>query len=421
MLTALECRTAQPKDKPYKLHDQGGLFLLVLPSGTKTWRQKFRFAGREKQLTHGRFPMVSLKEARILRDQAKRQLFDGIDPARVKAEAAIVAGVAAAPAYTFTAAFERWHTLQAASWKPKHARYVRNTFMVDVLPALGETPLTGVRPRDVRPVIEAIQQRGAVDRAHRVLSYVSNIFQVAIADDLAEIDPAASLRKILKPVARRLYRAIVDLEQARAALLTVEAEPHWPATKLASRLLALTASRPGPLRLAQAAEFHDLDGPEPRWIIPAAKMKLDLEESLQGAFDFAVPLSRQAVATVRAALTFSAGRPYLFPSVRIGTRPMSDGALAMAYRRCSAFSGRHVPHGWRSTFSTIMNERAQTPDRQNDRAIIDLMLAHKPTGTEAHYNRATFMPRRRELAQEWADLLTEGLPLPETLLDGPRN
>src|SRR5690606_18413742 len=137
--------------------------------------------------------------------------------------------------------------------------------------------------------------------------------------------------------------------------------------------------------------------------------------------DFTIPLSKQAVAVVKTALKFSAGRTYLFPSTQFPRRPISDGALNVAYRRCPAFSGRHVPHGWRSTFSTFMNERAAELDRPGDRAIIDLMLAHKPQGVEAHYNRAAYMPRRRALAQEWADLLSKGLPEPDTLLKARRS
>jgi integrase len=149
-------------------------------------------------------------------------------------------------------------------------------------------------------------------------------------------------------------------------------------------------------------------------------MKGKAAQRANPSYEFIVPLPRQAVDIVRAALSLSNGAPLLFPSNRHAHRPMSDNALSVMYRRLPEFAGRHVPHGWRSTFSTIMNERAQQLDRPGDRAVIDLMLAHAPSGTEAVYNRAAYMKRRRELAQEWADLLLEGLPPASTLLDGPR-
>ena len=136
--------------------------------------------------------------------------------------------------------------------------------------------------------------------------------------------------------------------------------------------------------------------------------------------DFILPLSRQAVATVKVALAFAGRRKFLFPSSRHSHRPITDNALNVAYRRVIGWEGRQVPHGWRASFSTIMNERALDLDRPGDRAIIDLMLAHVPPGVEGRYNRAAYMPRRRQIAQEWADLLCEGLPPPETLLDTAR-
>lgn len=421
MLTEAHCRSARPKASSYKLHDAGGLFLLVLPSGTRTWRQKYRFGGKEKQLTHGHYPVLSLKEARTRRDAAKRMLLDGIDPGKRKDELLAARRGTAAPPYTFKLAAMRWHKLQSSGWKPRHAEKVLASLETEVFPLIGDRPIAELKPADIKPVIEAVQDRGAVDRAHRVLMRISRIFQLAVVDERVQADPAAPLTPILKPVPKRKYPAILQLDEARSALLAFEKEPHWPSTKLASRLLALTACRPGPLRFAEAAEFRDLDGEDPRWVIPAAKMKLNLQESLQGAFDFTIPLPPQAVATVKVALQFADGRNYVFPSAQFGNRPISENAVSTAYRRSPGFGGRHVPHGWRSTFATVMNERASELDRAGDRAIIDLMLAHIPTGVESHYNRAAFMTRRRFLATEWAELLSDGLPPPESLLDGPRN
>lgn len=250
---------------------------------------------------------------------------------------------------------------------------------------------------------------------------ISRIFQLAIVDGKAEMDPAAPLAGIIKPVRHRRMKAIIDLQQARDALRLFEAEPHWPSTLLASRLTALTASRFGPVRQAKREEFIDLGGSSPRWVIPAGKLKLERAQAEDPTFNFTIPLSRQAVQVVQAAIAFSGSSPWLFPQPQTAQKPMSENAVSVAYRRCPAFTGRHVPHGWRSTFSTIMNERASDLERPGDREVIDLMLAHKPSGAEAAYNRSAYMRRRRELAQEWADLLCDGLVEPAALLEGPRH
>ncbi|WP_137681191.1 tyrosine-type recombinase/integrase [Aurantiacibacter suaedae] len=421
MLTVTECKNAKPGERPVKLFDGGGLHLLVLPSGVKSWRLKYRFGGKEKQLTFGQFPEVPLAEARDCRDSARKELRDGVDPgARIRQIRARRTSPNAG-AYTFKQAALRWHELQSHGWKPHHATQVRHALEAEAFPSIGERALADLLPADIRPIVETMQNRGAVDQAHRMLQRISRIFQLAIVDGKTSTDPAASLSAILRPITKRKYPAILSLKQAAAALKAFEAEPHWPATKLASRLLALTASRPGPVRFAQAAEFHDLDGEEPIWIIPAAKLKLERAESEQANFAFTIPLSCQAVETVKAALALSAGRKWLFPSAHRALLPLSENGLSVAYRRSPLFSGHHVPHGWRSTFSTVMNERAAELDRPGDRAIIDLMLAHKPQGVESRYNRAAYMPRRRQLAQEWADLLSANLVPAIELLEGPRH
>ena len=413
MLTDKQARNAKPGERPYKLFDAGGLYLLVKPSGYRSWCLKYRFGGKEKKLTFGPYPLLSLREARERRDEAKRALLANIDPAR--------RDLKAVPAYTFRQAAMRWHDLQSHGWKPRHAADVLTALETEAFPTLGDLAVKDITTRDVRPIVEAMQDRGAVDQAHRMLMRLSRIFRLAIVDEKAETDPAAPLTAILKPVPKRKYPALTRIDDARAALKSFEAEPHWPATKLASRLLALTASRPGPVRFAQPGEFQELDGEEPVWLIPAAKLKLPRAFAEQEAFAFTIPLSQQAAEVVRIAIEHADGRPYIFPSTQSGLRPLTENTLSVAYKRSEGFAGRHVPHGWRSTFSTVMNERAADLDRLGDRPIIDLMLAHKPQGVEAAYNRSAYMPRRRQLAQEWADLLSKGLAPPASLLEGPRN
>lgn len=412
MLTDAKCRNANAAEKPYKLFDQHGLYLQVQPSGYRSWKLKYRFNGKERKLSLGPYPEVKLGAARDLMFEARAQLRRGLDPASPIAESEA--------ARTFGDATAKWLDLQKEGWKPKHAATVEDRIEADLLPVLGPVALDAIRPRDILKLLDAVQERGAIEVAHRLRNYASSIYDCAIALDWVETNPAASIGKALKPKRSKPFPALIDLRQARAFLRTMEEQPCQPATKLASRLLALTAARPGPIRLAQRDEFVGLGTADAQWRIPAAKMKLELAASEQEAYDFVIPLSRQADEAVQAAIEFAGRRRYLFPSSRHSHRPISENGLNTNYRRVPGFEGRHVPHGWRSAFSTIMNERAINLDRQGDSEVIELMLAHKIPGVRGIYNRAAYMRRRRELAQEWADLLCETLPHAETLVDGMR-
>lgn len=414
LLTELACRNARPGEKDRKLADAHGLYLLVKRTGYRTWCWKYRHAGRERKLTIGAYPEISLKQARDERDEARRQLRMGLDPAaekkRRKAEAA------AAALDSFERVARGWHAAWSASRAPRYARQVLDRLEGDVFPRLGRLPVREITPPMVLDAIRSIEKRGAREMAHRVRMHISDVFVWAIASGLAEQDPAAVIRKALKPTNGRLRPAVLKLRDAREVLRKAEAQQDaWWATHLASRLLALTAARPGVVRLAERSEFEGIDGDSPLWRIPADKMKLTQERKRDLSFEFVLPLSSQAVAVVRTAMQASPGDRWLFPGMAGWRKPISDSTLSKHYR-LAGFTGRHVPHGWRATFSTIMNERAARDDRGGDRAVIELMLAHVQDGVEAAYNRAAYMPRRRELAQAWADMLMEGLPPPETLL-----
>ena len=420
MLTELRCRSARAQAKPYKLHDSRGLYLFVTTKGYRSWRLKYRWQGKEKTLVFGPYgtkPDLSLKAARDLRDEARAQLRAGVDPG-AKRKAAAVEG-ASAP--TFEAYARAWHADQAPLWKAGHADQVLTSLEADVFPAIGSTPVGDVRPAQVKKLLLAIQGRGAVDIAHRLRGRISRVFARAIADELAEIDPAAAIGAVLQPVKAGRMPALTSLERARAFLRAVEALPAHPVTKLASRLTALTAFRPGVVRFApRTGEYVELEGQGPLWHVPAARMKLFLDESEDEAFDFLAPLARQSADVIRVAQAFAGRSPWLFPGVRHAHRPISENALGVMYRRLVEFQGKHVPHGWRSTFSSVMNDRAASRGRSADADVIEAMLAHKAKGVRGIYNRAAYMARRRRLAQEWADLLLEGFSPATALLDGPR-
>jgi integrase len=418
VLTDTACRKAKGAEKAYKLADANGLYLYVTPNGYKSWRMKYRFAGKEKRLTFGPYPDVPLVEARDLRDAARRQLRAGTDPALDKRQRS--AAQTARAGATFEATAQDWLASMEPTWSARYASIVRRSMEQDVFPKIGKVPIDAVTTPMVIEVLRPIERRGAIETAHRVRQRISEVFARAVGAGAATQDPAALAGRALGKVVKGKFPAVRTVEAARTVLAKVEAQPAHPLTKLASRLLALTAVRAGVLRLAEPSEFEGLDGPAPIWRVPAAKMKLVAERKQDAAFEFIVPLSRQAVEVVKVAIAFAGKGPLIFRSVRHPRKPISDSTLSKAYRE-AGFSGVHVPHGWRSTFSTILNELAAVESRVGDRAIIDLMLAHVPSGVEAAYNRAAYMPRRRELAQEWADMLTPGLVEPGELLHGPRN
>lgn len=411
-LTERACVNAKPAAKERRLFDGGGLYLAVRPTGSKNWKWKYRFGGRERKLTIGPYPLVSLKAARDARDRAKLQLLQGEDPGETKQAAIRKAKVGE----TFEEIARSWHVSRKPELSPRYHAEVLRRLEADAFPHFGRRRITEITPPMVLEAMRRIEQRGAKTMAHEIRGHVSEVFVWAISSGLAETDPAAIIRKALAPAPKGRFAAVVTIEEARELIKRIDARTGNRAlvqTKLASRLLALTAVRPGVLRAAVQEDFA-LEAEHPSWRIPAERMKLLQSEKANSDYDFIVPLSAQAVATVRVAIEAATGSDLLFPGARRKV-PISDSTLSQLYLD-AGYRGRHVPHGWRSTFSTIMNELALQNDRAGDREVIDLMLAHVKGDVEARYNRAVYMPRRREIAQEWADLLMEGISPPESLL-----
>jgi integrase len=427
MLTDIKVRNAKPSEKDYKLADSGGLYLYVTTKGYRSWRMKYRFAGREKRLTFGPYPEVSLVEAREKRDQAKRQLRDHRDPAIEELKRKLAA--AADHAETFETVARRWHAMHEARWTPVHANDVIKSLEREIFPSLGNMPISQLDAPLVLATLRRIEARGSLETAKRVRQRMSAVFIHAISEGICATDPAAIVAKAMKPARKSSKQpAIAEVQELRTLLRKVESSGASPVTKIGSRLLALTAVRPAVLRGAQWEEFEGIDWSVgaaaaeayPAWRIPSRRMKLVLERKDEASYEHVVPLSRQAVEALLAIRPLTGRNKLVFPSERHAHRAMSENAIGYLYNRCG-YHGRHVPHGWRAAFSTIMNERAEREGRAGDRAVIDLMLAHVPANkVEGVYNRAAYMERRREIAQEWADRLTEGLAPANDLLLGPR-
>ncbi len=413
MLTDAQCKKAKPGDMPYKLGDAGGLYLLVSPAGGRHWKLKYRFAGKEKKLPLGAYPEVSLSEARDKRDEARRLLRDDIDPG-IERKRRTSEAIAAAE-HTFEKVARTWYDINKSMWGERHGDDVIHSLERDVFPKLGKQPIHLITLPQVIDVLVEIENRPAIETAKRVRQRMSGVFVFSESKGWSTNDPAAKAKASLRPLRKGKQPAITDLTKARKILVDAEAEAAHAVTKLGLRLLALTAVRPGELRGAAWSEFEDLDGEAPLWRIPSARMKGKLDRKDEEGGDHLVPLSRQAVDVLTVAKRLSGRGPLAFPNARHSHKPMSENAIGYLLNR-AGYHNRHVPHGWRSTFSTNMNERFK-----GDHAVIELMLAHVPQNkVKRAYDRAEHLERRRELAQIWADLIADGLPPAEELITGPK-
>ncbi|MEZ5655364.1 MAG: integrase arm-type DNA-binding domain-containing protein [Sphingobium sp.] len=417
MLTDARVRSAKARPKSYKIADANRLFLFVTPSGGKLWRWNYEYDGKNKTMALGAYPLVSLADARTKRDEAYAILCEGHDPVVVKK----LKKEATLEVYrqTFERVAREWYENSRAQWATTHASDVIRSLERDVFPNIGSLPTAQLTPPLILGVLREIEARGAIETAKRVRQRISAVFVYAIAQGIATSDPAEKLGAVLKPVRKGRQPAITDLVPLRKMILAAEEDNARPVTRLGLRMLALTAVRPSELRGAEWAEFEDLDGKLPLWRIPSFRMKGDLDRKDELGGDHLVPLPPQAVAVLRAAWPLTGGGPLVFPSNRHAHRPMSENAIGYLLNR-AGYHGHHVPHGFRAAFSTIMNEWAERNGDPHDRKVIDLMLAHVPKDKiEGAYNRAAYMPRRRELATLWADMLSDGLPDPALLVDRP--
>lgn len=402
-LTDKTIRAAKPGLKPLKLFDGYGLHLLVTPAGGKLWRLKYRIAGREKQLAIGRYPDVSLAEARIARDEAKAVLRSGQDPGAAKR---LNAQLGSMPPETFEALARDWHERTRRKWSDQHSELILRSLERLVFPAIGSLHINAITPPLALAVLRNIEQNHGGETAHRVRQRMSAVFVYAIASGIGQTDPAAIVKGAMAPVIPSRMPAVTTLTTARDVLARIEAMPSHPVTRAAHRFLALTVVRADNVHGARWDEF-ERSAELPVWSICAERMKTKEPH--------VVPLSHQAAEILEVVRPLTGRGPFVFPNDRFAHRPMSENALSFLLRR-AGLGGVHVPHGWRATFSSIMNERHPA-----DADAIERILAHTPRDkVRGAYNRAGYFERRRELLQEWADLLLAGAPAAANLIDGRR-
>ncbi len=433
MLTDKAVRAAAAKSKAYKLTDSNGLHLHVSSKNYKSWRFKYRFDKKEQLLTLGAYPEMSLADARGKRDEARKLLRERRDPRHTAKRAKLVAGSDGQKTFGETA--REWHGLQINRWKPVHADDVIKSLERDIFPDLGAMPMDEIDKPLLLAVLRKIEKRGAIETARRIKQRVSAIYRYANALGTRLENPADGINDALAPLPpTKRYPALLNLNAIHGLMFDIDRAGASPVTRLAARFLMLTAQRPGMVHTLEWENIRNIDWSsidsdisEAMWVVPADKVKQELRLRSDEAFDHPVPLARQAVETLRAIRLLTGRSRYVFPSATSGVMPMSGNAIGYLYNR-EGYKGRHVPHGWRSSFSTIMNEQAERELGHDvrllaDRMIIDLMLAHTPPGmsaSELRYNRAAYMPRRRELAQRWAYLTMQDVLPSDELIDTPR-
>lgn len=382
-LTDTAVRNARPGPKPRKVADGGGLYLLVAPSGGKLWRLKYRFGGKEKLLALGVYPDVRLADARARRDDARRRLASGVDPASERKQAR------AASRDTFHAVASEWLAKSAPAWSPAHGMTVKTRLEKYLLPHLGDRPVADITPPEVLAVLRRVEGRGTHETAKRLRQIAGSVFAYAVSTGRAQRDPTQDLRGALTAPAPRNFAAVTEPRAVGAMLRALDDYQGHHVTRCALRLAPLVFVRPGELRQAEWAEV-DFDAAE--WRIPAHRMKMRSTHI--------VPLSTQALAVLRDLHALTGTGRYLFPSVRTSSRPMSNNAVLSALRRMGFTKEEMTGHGFRSTASTLLNEQGWNRD------AIERQLAHSERdGVRAAYNHADFLPERRKMMQAWADYL----------------
>jgi len=388
-LNEMKIRNAKPKEKFYKISDSNGLYLHVTEKGGKLWRFKYRFDSKYKLLALGKYPEISLSDARRKRDEARSQLAHGTDPgaarkAQKQAETS--------ETETFEVIAREWHTKFTAKATPGHATKIMRSLERNAFPYIGTHPIAAIKAPELLSVLRRVESRGALETAHRVRSVCGQIFRYAVATGRAERDTAADLRGALPAAKEKHLAAITDPVKAGGLLRAIDGYQGGFVVQCALRLAPLVFVRPGELR---HAEWSEIDFDNAEWNIPAAKMKLK-EPHL-------VPLSRQAIGILQELSKLTGKSTYLFPSGRSFSRPMSNNAILAALRRMGFEKTEMSGHGFRAMARTILDEVLQVrPD------FIEHQLAHAvrdPNGRA--YNRTAHLPERRKMMQLWADYLDE--------------
>ena len=396
-LTELQVKNAKPRQKSYKLFDGGGLYVEVMPSGSRIWRMKFRQSnGKENTLTFGPYPEISIIQARAKRMEARRLKLQGIDPGKYRDDARRLAAEKASN--TFEKIAREWYANKVPTWSERTAKNMLQRLEADIFPRIGDRPITEIRHRELIDTLRKIEERGATEIAHRLKAVCSQIFSYAIQCGLADRNLVADMKDVLK-TKRASHFAAIDADELPTFLATLarnEARMFEP-TRIALRLMLLIFVRTSELI---ETPWSEIDLEKGEWIIPWQRMKRGKLTVNPDMTNHHVCLSRQALALLRQLHTITGRGTYLFPNQRDHDKPISNNTLLVALARMG-YKGRMTGHGFRALAMSTIKERLGYRHE-----VVDRQLAHAPKDKVASaYDRAQYLVERRKMMQEWADYL----------------
>jgi integrase len=381
-------KNAKATGKTQKLSDGRGMFLEISPTGNKWWRYKYRIDGKEKKLALGVYPEITLKEAREKLSKARKLVSEGIDP--IENKQALKNSRIKENKNTFEVIAREWHTRNIENWTEKHGSTILKRLEQNIFPSLGNTPISKILPHHLLKTLNKVEDRGAIDTAHRILQYCTKVCRYAILTNRLEQDFTIGVKEVLKPHQKSHLASITDPKKVSPLLHSIENYSGYPITKLALKLLPLVFVRPGELR---NAEWSEIDFEKKEWNIPAEKMKMRQPHL--------VPLSKQAIIILKETKLMTSHSKYIFPSITSLKRPMSDNTLNLALRRMDYTKEEMTAHGFRAMARTLLDEELKfRPD------IIEHQLSHAvkdPNGRA--YNRTKHLEERVKMMQDWADYL----------------
>ncbi len=389
-LSDVQIRNLKPREKPYKVSDFEGLYLLVTSAGSKLWNVKYRLHGKEKKLSLGAYPAISLAQARKLKEEARAKIAQGTDPSEAKQEAK--RETREAQSHTFAKIGVSFLEKQRKEGKTK-ATLDKTSYHLKLANAdFGRRPITEITAPMILLCLRKVEAKGNYETAHRLRARIGSVFRFAVASGIAETDPTYALKDALIRPSRKHRAAITDPAKLGALMTAIDGFDGQATTRIALQLLAMLAQRPGEIR---QAKWQEIDFETKIWSIPAVKMKMRRDHN--------VHLPTQAVELLLELREISGESEYLFPSLRSWHRPMSDNTLNAALRRMGYSGGEMTAHGFRASFSTLANESGLwNPD------AIEAALAHvERNEVRKAYNRGLYWDERVELAQWWAGFLND--------------
>jgi integrase len=389
-LTATAVKQAKPRDKAWKLTDGGGLYLHILTTGARYWRHDYRYAGKRKTLALGVYPEVSLKKARELHQEARDKLSEGIDPGEHRKVEKLTRHITAAD--SFEAVAREWLQTKMCDKSKSHQDRTSRALEKDLFPYIGSRPISSITAPELLASLRKIEDRGAVETAHRAKQTAGQVFRFAVVTGRAERDPSGDLKGALKDPKKKHLAAITDPAQVGPLMQAIDGYTGTPAVRAALQLSPLVFQRPGEIR---RMEWSEIDLEAKRWEIPAERMKMRQPHI--------VPLSTQALNILREIYPLTGRGKYVFPSARGASRCLSENGVRTALRALGYDNDTMTPHGFRAMARTLLDEvlefRVDWIEHQLAHAVKD------PNGRA--YNRTAHLEGRAKMMQDWADYLED--------------